>query len=253
MSVLGAAGIGLLGNLVTTGINYGIQQQNWNQQVAYEQATYDRNRRDYLADLENERAYNSAQAQIDRIREAGLNTNLLNGGSLVSGQGSSAATPMSMGAAMSMSPVRMGDFSSGVAASSDAMVKQRKLDEELYSIQLSNSYKEIELQYLHIEKNLANAETIARTDEQLASAKKHLSDIDVNNSTIEVNGKRIELISSQIDKNVREAALIQAKTVVENLNADKLRSILPYVADLQKAELVLREARPSISATTASA
>ena len=76
----GSVGVGLIGNAITGAINNAYAKKQFQREVAQEQATYERNRADYLADLENERAYNSPSAQLDRMRDAGMNPNLANGG-----------------------------------------------------------------------------------------------------------------------------------------------------------------------------
>lgn len=247
IGILGGIAAGAVGSAINAGIDYGFSSLNWNKQKQYEQETYNRNRADYLSDLANERKYNSPQEIINRIREAGLNPNLINGGQLVSAQASSGTQPMSLGQSMSPDPVTSQPIASGIPAFADSVTRARKADSEIAQIKLSNEYKSIEIAYLRLEKELGLQKTAAQINESIANIQKKLSDITVNNSTIEINGKRIDLISSQIDKNVKEAALIHAKTIVENLNADKLRKILPYVQQMQESELALKTAHRDLA------
>lgn len=237
----------VLGQGLKSGIDYGFSSLNWLKQVKQEQQTYERNRADYLADLENERKYNSPKEMINRIREAGLNPNLINGGQLVSAGASSGATPMPMGSTQSPDPVVSDNLANTVIASSNASANFLKAKEEIASIKLSNEYKKIENQYLRQEKELSLKKTQAEIDSSLADAKKKLSDIDVNNSTITINGKHVNLIDSQIDINNREAFLVQAKTLIANLDAIKLAIMLPYVKDMQLAELQLKRANTDLA------
>lgn len=247
IGILGGIAAGAVGSAINAGIDYGFSSLNWNKQKQYEQETYARNRADYLSDLANERKYNSPQQMINRIREAGLNPNLINGGQLMSAQASSAAQPMSLGQSMSPDPVTSQPIASGIPAFADAITRSRKADSEIAQIKLSNEHKSIEIAYLRAEKELGLQKTAAAINESISRIQKNLSDITVNNSTIEVNGIRVDLISSQIDKNVKESALIHAKTVVENLNADKLRKVLPYVQAMQERELEYKRAATDLA------
>lgn len=247
IGILGGIATSVVGSAVNAGLDYGFSSLNWNKQKQYEQETYARNRADYLSDLVEERKYNSPQEIINRIREAGLNPNLINGGQLVSAQASSGAQPMSLGQSMSPDPVTSQSIASGVPAFADSITRSRKADSEIAQIKLSNEYKSIEIAYLRAEKDLGLQKTAATVNESISRVQKNLSDITVNNSVIEVNGKRIDLISSQIDKNIKESALIHAKTVVENLNSDKLRKILPYVQAMQERELEYKRASTDLA------
>lgn len=94
-SVLGSAAsgaIGVLGDIAVGAINRKWQKEQYATEKEDEQARYERQRRDYLEDLESERQYNSAYAQVDRLRDAGLNPNLMGSSSLAAGQSSLATT-----------------------------------------------------------------------------------------------------------------------------------------------------------------
>ena len=79
-SVLGSgaigSAIGVLGNLVGDAIQYKRQQKMYNTQREDALEDYAMQRKDYLADLASERAYNSPLAQVQRLKEAGINPNV---------------------------------------------------------------------------------------------------------------------------------------------------------------------------------
>lgn len=119
-SVLGSAAsgaIGVLGDIAVGAINRKWQKEQYATEKKDEQARYDRQRRDYLEDLESERQYNSASAQIDRLRDAGLNPNLIGASSLSAGQ-SSSATPMGNNGPTSESAKISSDLGRGMISAS---------------------------------------------------------------------------------------------------------------------------------------
>lgn len=80
-----AAGASLLGQ----GINFYQQGKTNAQTLAYNQIMYHRQRRDALADWNMMNDYNSPKAQMARLKEAGLNPNLIYGnGTTATGQSS---------------------------------------------------------------------------------------------------------------------------------------------------------------------
>lgn len=87
----GSAGTGLLGGLISSGLqmigdkkNFERQKELYSMQRADALADYQMQREDYLSDLADERAYNSPEAQRARLEAAGINPNTVFGsGSVV--------------------------------------------------------------------------------------------------------------------------------------------------------------------------
>lgn len=78
----GSSGTGLLGGLISGGFNllsdklaYNRQKEMYGIQRADALSDYERQRSDYLSDLADERAYNSPEAQVARLKAAGINPN----------------------------------------------------------------------------------------------------------------------------------------------------------------------------------
>lgn len=245
------AGIGLLGDLTTTFLNRYWSNKDWQRNKEYEQELYDRSRSDYLADLENERKYNSPQEQINRLREAGLNPNLMSGGSLSTGQSSSAVPMSSPGMPlMSGSVASFGSMASsahsiasGLAASSNAEVIQRKADAEIANIKASTEYKNIENSFLAAEKTLALKSSEQSIQESIQRCKELASKISLNDSTIELNGHKINLVDKQASKAEQDAMLSAARQALTNLDVEKSKAILPYVQAYEEAKIVNLNAR----------
>lgn len=243
--------IGLLGDLGTTFLNRLWSKKDWQRNKEYEQELYNRNRADYLADLQNEREYNSPQQQLNRLRDAGLNPNLINGGSLTTGQ-SSSATPMASPGMpmMSGSVASFGSMassanaiSSGLAASSNAEVNLRKADAEIANIKASTQYKNIENSFLVAEKRLALKVSEQNIQESLMKCKDYASQISLRDNTIVLNGHKIKLIDNQATKALQDAMLSASRQVLTNLDIQKMKAILPYVQAYEEAKIVNLNAR----------
>ena len=258
--------IGLLGDLTTTFLNRywskkdyernkADEQAQFERNAALEQKQYDRNRADYLADLQSEREYNSAQSQINRLKAAGLNPNLMNGGSLSAGQSSAAqmqgtstlgtSLPSSIGASASFSsiPSSANAIASGLAASSNAEVNVRKADAEIANIKASTEYKNIENSFLVAEKRLALKASEQSIQESLAKCKDYASQISLRDNTIVLNGHKIKLIDNQASKAEQDAMLSAARQALTNLDVQKMKLIMPYVQAYEEAKIVNLNAR----------
>ena len=250
VGLLGAAAISGAGSLISTGINAAISNYNWKKQVAHEQATYDRNRADYLADLANERAYNSPQAVIDRIREAGLNPNLINGGQLISGQMSSGAQTMPVGSEMSPDSITMDNPMSGVPAFSNAISNRMEANARIANLESRTTYQNIINKYQDEASRLGNKVTAANYDQIVQKIAESASNITLNQSKIDVNNKQIELFDSQMtynlsasEKLIAEKSLAEAKTAIAKLDAQKAQILMPFVAAREAASIALTNAQ----------
>lgn len=81
-----AAGIAAGGNLLGQGINAAVQGAQNKKQMRFAQKMYEQQRRDSLLDTQMANQYNSPQAQMDRLKAAGLNPNLVYGNGTVANQ-----------------------------------------------------------------------------------------------------------------------------------------------------------------------
>lgn len=235
-ALVGAIGVG-----VNNAINNKYQKEQWQREVAHEQATYERNRADYLSDLENERKYNSPQEQINRIHEAGLNPNLMSSGALTTGN-SSAAGPMPMGNNIGMAPVQSADVTSGLVAASDAAVNaiesRSRAARNFADANLQGELAISEKDFRKVKKSLIRAQ-IARENGQTSvfveQAKKAAyeavtakirsdSEQEVINATLsKLQAESVE-IYSRSSRNTAEAGLALAKQVSEGLAQDYIKA-----------------------------
>lgn len=163
----------------------------WREQVTYSSALQ-KQLMDYQNDINvqnwnMQNAYNSPAAQVQRYKDAGLNTSLIYGGSgAVSGNAETVASP----SGASLSSGVDGKVSSGL------MAKQMAQQSALVASQIS-------LNQSQANKNNAEADQVAPNSESQRA---------VNSSTIEVNSARISEIFSDIQKNVANIANLSADT-----------------------------------------
>lgn len=179
----------------------------------------------------------SISAQLQQMKDFGVNPYSLGSGGVnvgsapsVSSPHSSPASSISVGSSGSLSEIY-----SAVMQAKDFSIRKEKADAE------ANYYnalaEEARTRTPWIDR--INGKTIdkmiseigvneTKVDEMLQSIKESNSRIEVNNSTIEVNGQRIELMGSQTELNASQEFL-------NKLNAKQVQELLPYVKKIYEA------------------
>lgn len=217
--------------------------------------------------------YQSIPAQVQQMRQAGLNP------ALMYGSGASVSSPVSGTASGGAPSGRSPQFGSeraqqivstllsllgagGSVASQLSGIKRNSVQNELTEAQteaefagidktraetdnilLKNKWQEVENEFQRAYKSIGLEETASRINNLNASAAKLFSDVNVNNSVIEVNGHRIQLISSEISRNEAEAYLSQMRAFTERLTQEQVRIITSYQEELSRAQVSLMEAQ----------
>lgn len=231
----------VLGSLLNVGSNIYSQIQtnkNIDKQLAAQKQEQQANR-EYnlkLAQLQNRwnvqawnmnNQYNSPSAQIQRLREAGLNSDMMYGGS-VSGNTTSSAPSMTSGA-----PSAPMDYTNLAAKKTIGQSIQEALQNEYTKAQIDNikadtSKKSSETDILNIDKDFRAALLQGQLDTNNLNIK-------VGNKNIELTDKQIEQIQSNIRKIDADSKLVfeninKVRAEISNLDADtaykKLKSIL---------------------------
>lgn len=191
--------------------------------------------------------YNSPRAMMSQYTDAGLNPALMY-------EGYSPSAPSSNAVADSVNP------SAGDASMTDAIqsilgiisAKQQidlnraqidsiKADTEGKNIDNANKQEMYDWQFDTSEANIKKiqsdiAKNSAEVDKIAQDIKESASRIDVNNKQIEIGDKKIELMGSEQELNETKAAL-------NKLDAQKMEILMPYVAQVQEAQLKLTEAQ----------
>lgn len=222
------------------------RSSKWNEQM------YARQMSDQRKLIDEQRKYDSPVEQLKRIREAGLNPNLMSGAF-----GGASSSPVSVPSGGSMSPFganpmpdigqsfagSFGSIASGLDTSMQTELKLQRGQAELEKMQTDTEYQKIINQFAEAKEKMTLAKGQQEINESLARIKKFASDVSLNNSTIELNGHKINLVDKQADLAEQNKQLAIAKEFMTNLNAEKLQRLLPYVQAQAEAEYYLTHAK----------
>lgn len=216
---------------------YGMQLQNQSFNAAEAEK-----QRQFQIDYYNQ--IQSPQAQVQAYKSAGVNPAAVFGNinaPAAAGGSSAASSPLSGQAA-----------GAGITLQSiaDLAFQQRRLDIEerqanadIRLKQSESALNEIDANFRAAEKEYGLQESASRIEQNLASVQKQMSDISVNDSVITLNGEQIRLIDSQVRKNDAETSLAIIRQSVERLDYEKAKKLLPFVEEMQRAEIALRYAQ----------
>lgn len=198
--------------------------------------------------------YEAPKAMMDQYQAAGLNPALMY-------EGYSPSAPMTDVSANSVSPDSEAPIMRDIfGLVSGAMNLKMSMDKNRADISLidaqkrniesdttgkdidnSNKQRGYDLSFRLTEAeiseiNQALKESDQRINESLQRIKESDVRIDEANKRIEVAGKQIELMDSEKELNI-------AKKFVEELNAEKMRKLMPYVESYQEAVIALTNAQ----------
>lgn len=126
-----SGGIGAAGSIIGGLINSGAQSDNNQKQLDFAQKMYAQQKADSLDMWNKQNAYNSPQAQMDRLKSAGLNPNLVYGNGSAVNTASPISVPNQPHAALTAP--RPGDAITGGASAGlsnyyDTQLKQAQID-----------------------------------------------------------------------------------------------------------------------------
>ena len=250
MAISAAAGAAIAGGLAAAGTIGGsaaqsIATSNLNKKNRkWQEQMYEKQRANYLQDLENERAYNSASAQMQRLRDAGLNPNLLFGDGQVAGlssgaqNGATVPTPATYGYDIA-SPIAsaMSQLSSGVLRSSELDIAQQNADTAK-----QNSHVALFNAYTSAIGEMAKARNL--------DADTALRNIDVKYRDA-FNTGQVEKISSEIDmNNQRSFNLLQQSITAMSLRDAQKAELLAKVEQLRSSASLMVNQIPLVMAQT---
>lgn len=226
--------LGGIGSIVGSGISaFATNAQNkanrsfTREMFGKENAEYDRRyaqqRADYLSDLASEREYNSASAQAQRLREAGINPN--GSQSPVTGGTSSGAQ---LGGSLSPgSPIAPAQFNVGnqlqagiIAASQlDIQREQNEISRQNADTALFRAYSEAKLRSSQSKES--GARTAGLEIENMYKDAILKGQIDKISSEIDMNRQRsFNLLQDSVTKmNLRDAQRNELLAKIDNLNA----------------------------------
>lgn len=195
--------------------------------------------------------FQSIGAQIRQYKENGLNPALLAGGvsvgSTPSSPAASSSVPSSSAAASSSpssSPMALVSFIMQLAgiksqidktkAETANIKKETSWIDDINTTNVENLRSMISERQSNIEKNSAQVDQISQS---IAESIKRCTVMD---SQIRVN-------DSVVDVNLSQSQLNEVKAHVENLNAESIKKMLPYIQARQEAEIALATAKTTES------
>lgn len=195
--------------------------------------------------------YQSIGAQIRQYKENGLNPALLAGGvsagSTPSSPAATSSVPSSSAAASSSpssNPMALVSFIMQLAGIKSQIDKTKA---ETQNIKKETSWVD--------DINTANVENLrSLISERQSNVEKNSAQIDQISQSIAESIQRCSVMDSQIrvndsvvDLNLSQSQLNEVKAHVENLNAQSIQKMLPYIEARQEAEIALTNAKTTES------
>lgn len=246
---LAVAGIQAGGQLAGSLINAYSQGRLNKKQQDFSREMYGLERSDALADWYRQVAYNDPRAQMDRLRDAGLNPMLVYGEGVVQ---NAPAVRSSSAPAWNPRNAQLGDALKGVG-NSIAMVYDLKLKEAQADNVRQSTQTQVEEQMLKRAQTFATIKAAGKTDLEAQelmirlSRAQELTDLSVDMAKTKLDRERVE-IAVTLDANDRAAAQNAAslKQAAENiltsrLNRAKTREEINHIKE--QIELIKKDTR----------
>lgn len=209
--------------------------------------------------------YQSIGAQVRQYQAAGLNPALLAGGvSVGSTPSSPAAAGSSASSSAASSPVASSPGGSSPAASSSPLgaalsalpevASVGRIIAEIQNIRANTEKTKKETSWID-DINTTNVDNLrSMISERQSNIEKNSAQVNEISQSIAESIKRCSVMDSQIrvndsvvDVNLSQSQLNEVKSHVENLNAESIKKMLPYIQARQEAEIALTNAKTTES------
>lgn len=254
------AGISAAGSIGAGFINQSMNKKQFERTTKWNEKMYNQQLSDQRKLIHEQRQYESPIEQLQRLRDAGLNPNLLSGA--FGGPSTATMAPPSGGSMSPFGANPMPDFgssaasafnqiASGIDTSTLTQMKLMKGQAELEKMQTETAYQKIINEFAEAKEKMTLAKGQQEIAESMARIKEYASKIDLNNSTIELNGHQIPLVDKNADLAEQNRQLAAAKTFMTNLNAEKVQKLMPYLQAQAEADYFLTHARGEAAAMAA--
>lgn len=226
-----SAGSNLLGTVITNKYNerQAELQRDWNEQMMNKQNAFS-------LDMWNKtNAYNSPSAQVQRLRDAGLNP-------LFYGLDGSSANSFQSAQALGYDRSSMSPMSNPVSSGLDAYTQMKSLQ------------KDIELKDAQIDKLSADSSSVKLDNEfKDKTMDARVESVNLGNSLTKENIEKVKSEKSQIEANIRKTIaetenefarklLIDAQTNVAKAQEKEIIELLPYKKLLSEAQTEAQKA-----------
>lgn len=230
---LAAAAIQQGGSLLNTAGNFVAQSLLNRKMRKYNEYMYDKERTDSLADYHMQNQYNHPSSQMARLREAGLNPNLVYGNG-ADAQGGTVRSTDHKGWSPKVPEV---DFKVGdtLGAYYDTQVKQAQID----NLRMQNTVLEKEA----ILKSVGALVGMTSVDKTKLDIKSGEFDLLMKNilkeTNIEARKFEVEKLGTEIDKNKADTSLTLTKDQTERLmQQPNLEKVVQEIISIRKHQLL---------------
>ena len=250
-----------VGSLIDAGVGVAnlVQQKKENEKDRkFNAAQAEKNRLFQAAEAEKayEREvefYNSTQspsAMVEQYKNAGLNPALMAGGSVGAGSVSASAPSGSSASSSSSALPSMPSIMEAALSMKSILASIKKTEKETEGQEIDNQMKSKEVSWYdaymstNLEQMKSSIDKVksdievngSLVEKNLQDVQESLKRVELHDSTIEVNGSVVELNGSQKDLN-------EVKSIMENMNVEHMKKLLPFVERLKEAEIALAQAK----------
>lgn len=253
-----AAFLPLIGAGIQTGANIFTNQSNLreqrninNQNIAQQNAMYQTQRRDALTDRAFENEYNSPASQMERLKAAGLNPNLVYGNGAaqapsVKTQQSSFGNPSSKAAQVNYDMSAIMDAIMMTAQLNKIKADTKLTEEQAKTQQFIRDEKESNINFKNSQSDAVNLQNSinralaaegVQTSQARANLDKTLADVKVNLSSNELNIARTSTSIKEALERIMLLKLNQSKSIAET---ERIRAVIQSIKqdiDIKQADV----------------
>lgn len=229
------AGIAAGSQLASQGLNAAMTGKMNRKNRNFAREMYGRQRADALADWQMEADYNSPQAQMRRLKEAGLNPNLVYGHGADATMGSmprasSASVPQGQAPQFDLG----GAVQSGISAYYNTQIQQAQVD----NLKVQNELMHQEAKNKAAQEFKIYADTyLSRQRGDLTSTQQQLKGVDLNYS-VKFKEMTLEGMRAAISKTLQDTELSKANTLYR-LNENERQELKTGMTIREAAERIL--------------
>jgi hypothetical protein len=218
--------------LLGTGLAYGTDLAATRRQRKYQLADYERQKADAREFWDITNKFNSPQEQMNRLRQAGLNPNL------VYGKGADVTAQALSGPKMDSAPRQQFRIDPGMISQAKAMNQQIKMQQaQTDNVLQDTANKEVQQSLTEAQKNQVDVQT-ANILQNTASSKFQLEQAMRNADSL------YEQVKSASDKAraIQEIAESKSRVLMAQLQNARAQELQPYQVDKIKQELANMDA-----------
>lgn len=234
------AGVNAASSVLSSVLNYGLnkrlaeQQREWNEQMMDKQ-------NEWSLDMWNKtNEYNAPAAQVQRLKDAGLNP-------LYFGLDGSSANGLESAQALGYQRAEAPNFDNPAAAGLNAYAQSKSLEKDIELKNAQIDKLEADTQGVRLDNEFKDKTMDARTQaEELKNSlsKEQIKNVQEDRNKIIAECKKL---AAETDNESLKGLLIEAQTNVANMQAQEIAELLPYEKLLKEAQTVAQKASAAAS------